>query len=318
MTDFWGNKQSRKTCFLCDSTLMRHMKIVPDVRFGIRGSWAIGKCSICGIVQTISVPSSDQLRYFYESYYNFHRTKGTNYIKFRRQFLFSRFYRVWLAIDGDISFHSVNGSGRLLDAGCNEGRGMMLFKKNGFDVEGLERNPRAAVEAIKKGFKIFTKPIEEHHPKEPVDVVVLSNVLEHSFNPKFMLSRVSGFLKIGGHVWISCPNFNSWQRTVFGKYWINWHVPFHLSHFSKETLFNLLEETGFQIVQEKQKSPSLWMALSIIARLFAKLGHPTVQMRNPFLVGTLMIVIRFLLFPLLLVGNLSGRGDCLLVVAKKI
>ena len=46
---------------------------------------------------------------------------------------------MWLAVDGDISFHSVNGSGRLLDVGCNEGRGMMLFKKNGFDVDCNDR-----------------------------------------------------------------------------------------------------------------------------------------------------------------------------------
>ena len=318
MIEFLGGRYGEKKCFLCDSNLKTQLKTIPDVRFGIKGSWAIGKCSNCGIVQTTSVPPSDQLRYFYENYYNFHRNKGTNYIKFRRQFLFSRFYRMWLAIDGDISFHSVNGSGRLLDAGCNEGRGMILFKKNGFEVEGLEPNPRAAVEARKKGFKIFTKSIEEHHPKEPVDVVVLSNVLEHSFNPKLMLSRVYGFLKIGGHVWISCPNFNSWQRILFKKYWINWHVPFHLSHFSKETLFNLLKETGFQIVKEKQKSPSLWMAQSIIARLFARTGDPTVQMRKAFLVGPLMVVIRFLLFPLLWIGNLLARGDCLVVMAKKI
>ena len=94
-------------------------------------------------------------------------------------------------------------------------------------------------------------------------------------------------------------------------------MPFHIFHFSPETLSKLLIETGFEIVEEKQKSPSIWMAQSLIARLFAKIGHATTQMRKTFLVAPLMLIIRLLLFPLLLVGNLSGRGDCLLVVAKK-
>jgi 2-polyprenyl-3-methyl-5-hydroxy-6-metoxy-1,4-benzoquinol methylase len=179
-------------------------------------------------------------------------------------------------------------------------------------------NKTAAAKARAIGFKVSTKPLEYYQPKKSYDVVVLSNVLEHSLNPKKMLTHVSMILKKGGKVWISCPNIDSWQRNIFKKYWINWHVPFHIFHFSKKTLSTLLKETGFEIVEEKQKSPSLWLAQTFIARLFAKPGRTTIQMRNPFLVASLMLIIRFFLFPLLWVGNLSERGDCLLVLAKKV
>ena len=101
------------------------------------------------------------------------------------------------------------------------------------------------------------------------------------------------------------------------RYWINWHVPFHIVHFSQKTLTNILKETGFEIQEIRQESPALWLAHSIIVRLFAQFGRPTKQLRNPFLVAALLILIRIFFFPLLWLGNRMGRGDCLVVVARK-
>jgi hypothetical protein len=98
---------------------------------------------------------------------------------------------------------------------------------------------------------------------------------------------------------------------------MNWHVPFHITHFSLTTLTNMLRVAGFEIQEEKQASPALWVAQSIIARLFARPGLPTKQMRNPFLVTYLMLLIRCFFFPVLWLGNLAGRGDCLIIEARK-
>ena len=113
------------------------------------------------------------------------------------------------AVDGDISFHLRRGQGRLLDVGCNEGRGMEIYRQNEFAPEGLELNEKAAQNACMAGLVVHTKPLEEFQPEEPFDVVVLSNVLEHSLNPKKMLQDVRCILKSGGCVWISCPNIES-------------------------------------------------------------------------------------------------------------
>jgi hypothetical protein len=51
--------------------------------------------------------------------------------------------------------------------------------------------------------------------------------------------------------------------------------------------------------------------------MFAQFGQPTKQLRNPFLVAVLLILIRIFFFPLLWLGNRIGRGDCLVVVAQK-
>ena len=88
-------------------------------------------------------------------------------------------------------------------------------------AEGLQLNDRAASEARKRGFRVFTNSLETFHPEQSYDVVVLSRVLEHSLKPKEMLTHVIRILKPDGQVWISCPNVESWQRDVFGRYWLN-------------------------------------------------------------------------------------------------
>jgi hypothetical protein len=51
--------------------------------------------------------------------------------------------------------------------------------------------------------------------------------------------------------------------------------------------------------------------------MFGKSGQQTRQLRSSFLVASLMIFCRFFLFPFLWLGNLTGHGDCLVVVGKK-
>ena len=312
-----GMTERLRDCQLCDGRLDLLVKDSFDTRFGIKRTWDIVRCSNCSMIHLSPSPRSNEMEVLYEAYYNFGGLIFGNYSRLRAFFLRSFFYRLWMYIDGDISFHLLTGRGRLLDVGCNEGRGLLIYRNNGFKVEGLEPNELAAKAAIKRGFKIYTKSLESFQPSDSFDVVVLSNVLEHSLYPIEMLRHVARILKSDGQAWISCPNVNSWQRSVFGKFWINWHVPFHIVHFSQNALSKILQQTGFEIQEIRQESPALWVAHSIIVRLFAKFGRPTKQLRNPFLVAALLILIRISFFPLLWLGNRLGRGDCLVVVAQK-
>jgi len=306
------------TCIICGSEVTVELENLFDTRFGIKAKYEIGRCEACGAGQILPPPAPEDLKELYEIYYNFGGEKDTAYTGFREYFFSSVLYPFWLIVDGDVSFHVQKGSGRLLDMGCNEGRGLSIYQRHGFEAEGLELNEQAAAEAKKRGFSVHTESPERFYPKEPYDVVVLSNVLEHSFDPKHMLYHAHRILKPGGHLWISCPNNQSWLRRVFGRYWINWHVPFHIVHFSKSSLSKILVGEHFRIITIQQETPAIWAAHSLICFLFAKPGQQTKSLRNPLLISFLIILIRIFLFPAMWVGNWLGHGDCLVVVAKKV
>lgn len=309
--------RSSETCFLCRGRLERRETELFDTRFGIKGTYEVRRCHECGLEQLFPIPELTSLKTLYESHYNFGGEKGTLYTRLRERFLFSFLCRCWTRLDGDISFYLRRGSGRLLDIGCNEGRGLRIYAANGFQVEGLELNETAAFVARRAGFNVYTELLEKFHSQCPYDVAVLSNVLEHSLNPRQMLLDVNRLLTNRGQIWISCPNSQSWLRTIFRKSWINWHVPFHISYFETETLGRLLIDAGYVDVEVRQITPALWVAQSVIARLFSKEGKKTGHLRNPFLILLLVTLVRSIFFPVLWVVNKLGHGDCLLAIGTK-
>ena len=304
-------------CLLCGAPLKKVLTGLVDNRLGTPGTYDIERCVQCGFEQTQPLPSLSQLKELYETYYNFGGQQNNVYTRWRERFLFSSLYRLWTQLDGDIAFHERRGTGRLLDIGCNEGRGLRTYKRNGFQAEGLELNETAAAHAREMGFRVHTCLLDRFDPAVPFDCAVLSNVLEHSLDPRQMLLDTRRILAGGGCVWISCPNGDSWLRKAFGRSWINWHVPFHISHFSRGTLRQLLKETGYERIEIRQITPALWVAQSCIAYLFAKHGKRTDRLRSAFWTLFLMLFARLVLFPALWYGNLRGRGDCLIAVATK-
>lgn len=304
-------------CISCGGALAECISNLFDTRLGIEGNYEVRRCLHCGLEQMFPIPTPAELKSLYESHYNFSGERGTLYTNLREWFFSSLLYRLWIRLDGDVSFHSRTGEGLLLDIGCNEGRGLKIYARNGFRVEGLELNETAATVARKSGFTVHTCDIGELKIPSLYDVAVLSNVLEHSPDPRQMLLDVHRNLKPDGQVWVSCPNSRSWLRTIFGPSWINWHVPFHITHFSTETLENLLRQTGFTTMEVRQITPAHWVASSLVAKIFAKKGKPTRQLRSPILVPILLALVRFVFFPVLWLGNRRGLGDCLLVTAGR-
>jgi SAM-dependent methyltransferase len=304
-------------CPVCRGWLVTSEREVFDTRFGLDETYDIAACNDCRIEVTLPVGGPPNLAALYESFYNFGGERDTLYTKIRDAALSSSAYRVWLRLDGDISFYLRRGRGRLLDIGCNEGRPLEHYRRNGWDVEGVELNTKAAEVARGRGFTVHTVPLADLELEHQFDVVVLSNVIEHVADAGELLGHCHRLLKPGGELWISCPNNASWLRRAFGRYWINWHVPFHLFHFSSATLLKLLEARGFEIIETRQATPALWVAQSAIARMFARRGRPTRALRNVFLIAPALPLIRAVMAPLLGFANRLGHGDCLMVVARR-
>jgi len=305
-------------CLFCGAATTVALPHVVDNRFGSPGKYAIHACVSCDGKQTFPRPDAPTLKGLYERWYNYGGKTDAGYASAREAFLFSPFYRLMLAVDGDVSFHAAKGTGRLIDIGCNEGRGLALYRRNGFAAEGLELNSHAASAARNRGFTVHETWIEDFAPTEPFDVAVLSNVLEHASDPRVMLKHVKRILRPGGEVWISLPNAQSELARFASADWINWHVPFHIVHFTRARLTRLLEEEGFAVRSARNVTPALWVAQTVIARLWRKDAAAVIRLqRKAILVACLMALARGLLFPLLWSWNRRGIGDCLVVRARR-
>lgn len=304
-------------CILCGGRLKPRINGLWDTRLGYKGEFRVVRCEACGLESISPAIPRERLAELYRKYYSQGGSARTIYSRLREAFLFSLSYRIWMAIDGDMAFHSLCGPGRLLDVGCYEGRSLMIYRRNGFRAEGIEANPRAAETARRHGFRVKCGQIESSVVGRKYDVAVMANVLEHCADPAEALNSVRRLLKPGGRLYLSCPNGRSWLRSVFGRRWINWHAPFHLFHFSEPALRRLLADAGFVRVRIGNVTPALWVAQTIIGSIFARRGRPTRQLRSPFLLPLLMLIVRGLFFPALYLGNKAGRGDCLVVEARK-
>jgi len=93
------------------------------------------------------------------------------------------------------------------------------------------------------------------------DVVLLTQVIEHLWNPDEVLKKLVGVMKDSGVMFIETPNPNSFCMKFQGStYWGGWHRPRHLNVFSKESLVNLADRAGLKLVEYSQFTvPAFWI-----------------------------------------------------------
>jgi len=138
--------------------------------------------------------------------------------------------------------------GRLLDVGCGTGEFLSVMKREGWEVEGLERDEHASAFARTRwGVSVFTGGVENiPRDSRSYDVITLWHVLEHLYDPARVLSILKLHLSAGGLLLIATPNVEGFDSRVYKENWIALDVPRHVNHFSSGSLNRLLTEGGFE------------------------------------------------------------------------
>jgi len=137
-----------------------------------------------------------------------------------------------------------------LDIGCGSGGRLLEFRRLGWNVSGLEISSQAAEAGRSLGLDIVVCDLAEAPwPDRSFDAITLYHVLEHVHQPSEYVERIARLLKPGGVVLIAVPNFQSWERRLFGKRWTWLDVPIHLHHFEPARLQRLVESAGLTVRQ---------------------------------------------------------------------
>jgi hypothetical protein len=123
-------------------------------------------------------------------------------------------------------------------------------------VVGIEPDAGDAAEAARVCDRVLALALEEVREEFPgqFDAVLFGDVLEHLVDPAAALARVRPWLSPRGVVVASVPNLGHWSvigDLLGGRFD---YVPYsilsgtHVRHFTRQTLGDLFEASGYRIV----------------------------------------------------------------------
>lgn len=140
--------------------------------------------------------------------------------------------------------------GSLLDVGCGNGQFLQNMKNLGWEVKGVEIDERAVTTARKfLGLDVISGTLENaQFPDNFFDIVTVSHVIEHLYDPINFLGECRRVLKPGGKLVLLTPNINSFCHKMFKQSWRGVEIPRHLMLFSLPTLEACARKAHFDTV----------------------------------------------------------------------
>ncbi len=145
---------------------------------------------------------------------------------------------------------------RLLDVGCGNGAFAGQMQELGWQAEGIDVDRRALAEGRAAGLPVRDATIADLDPEQGrFDAITLGHVIEHLHEPGDALAALRALLRPGGMLWLATPNVEATGHRVFGPSWHALDPPRHLILFSGTGLRRLLEQAGFDRVQQRRPPP---------------------------------------------------------------
>ncbi len=279
------------SCDLCGSSHF-HLLFgdVTDTALDTPGKFSLVECVRCGLIFLNPRPAGAALGDYYPSGYDPYIIKKG---------LMNHVGALVLGREKKHIQQFLPRGGSLLEVGCAGGELLSLFQKDGYKVRGLEMDG-GCVRAAREGYhvQIWEGRFEEFSFPAGVrfDGIIMRYVLEHLPSPKAALRTLRTLIATGGIVYLTLPNYGSWERRLFGRSWHCFDVPRHFHIFSEALIRLYAKETGFRVAAVRYDLvPNDW--IGSIGRYF----HEKKYMR----------LARFFTYKnLLLIGVFAPFGIC--------
>jgi len=260
-------------CPICATSRNTVISDMFDDRYGYPKIFSAYQCQQCNHQFLEHNFSSSDLKDLYTNYYP--RAKFS--IEDYTPLTFNKNFKGWF--NGDRRAHTyVPKNVRVLDIGCGFGGSIGYHYARGCEVYGVEADSNIQKVKDKFGFNIKVGLFDANdYDANFFDYVTMDQVLEHTVNPIEVLSGISKIIKVNGTLVITIPNPNGWGAKLFGRRWINWHIPYHLQHFSKKSIQLSASKSGLEVQTIKTVTASEWLHyqwMSLIA--YPNLGEKSI------------------------------------------
>ncbi len=217
--------------------------------------WPMRKCPDCNLVYLEYVPAFAEL--FDALAWTKQRERQWE-LRFKQQPILARLdkWTLWrLGLFGDPSpaggLRAWAKPGPVLDVGCSTGKAFEKLDRK-FVPYGIEIESKAAAAAneifSKRGGRVINADgVTGLRQFEDAFFTGISlwSYLEHEAQPKAALTEVRRVLKKDGIVLVKVPNFDCWNRSVYGSKWPGFRHPDHVQYYTPATLARLADACGF-------------------------------------------------------------------------
>jgi cyclopropane fatty-acyl-phospholipid synthase-like methyltransferase len=249
-------------CNLCGSERHTALYAMPDRRYFREEFFTVVECDQCGLGFVNPRPKVAEMQKYYPAEY-FEKPPTTSHDRYLR--------RRFTAQASFLNEQERAGERRkLLDVGCANGDFPRFMAARGWEVEGVEISESS--ERI-TDFRVYTQEFQDIPVEEPTyDAVTAWAVFEHVHDPMAYFRKASAVVKKGGLFVILMPNFQS----VASRYLFCEDIPRHLYFFTRETVRQYFEKTGFRLEKEDngrsiyKLAPDNWLAFMVRTRLLGK------------------------------------------------
>lgn len=269
-------------CMVCGAEGELKYPNLNDRLFGAVGEWTLKEClnSGCNLLWLDPLPDQSTIHFAYENYYTHHyesgistflgrlyaaaisgyldisygyRVKKARYAKLLLGALFFLQKSRRDAADFRVMWQKFpSNKNKLLEVGCGNGDALVRMQDLGWEVTGIDFDPKAAETARKRGVNVFTGALQEQNfISNSFDVITLSHLIEHVHNPLQLIENCYDLLNSHGRVVILTPNSQSLLHRIFKRNWKALEPPRHLHIFNSNNLVQLAKKAGFKTMTVK-------------------------------------------------------------------
>ncbi|MFC1812829.1 class I SAM-dependent methyltransferase [Thermodesulfobacteriota bacterium] len=284
--------------------------ILPNLRSSLNEEFCLQKCKECFFITLAPLPDDQVL----EKYYNrdYWDEESTSTSKHLNHFFALRMGGVVRELK-----RLIPENGRILDWGAGDGSFVRLLNKKGFSAYGIDKFSTACDETMIFSSTIHDTPFASRY----FDCITSFHVLEHLKDPKDSVKSAFNLLKPGGIFICEVPNISSFQYNFFREKWQPLEIPFHVNHFSPDTLSKLFNDTvNSNIIKmsyfSHRVSPSA-LLLSIFPLFSPKQVRRKYGGRYPLILKIIYLLFQLAVYPLAMAEASFRRGGIVRFYLKK-